>query len=330
MNGESGARTKDLRSYGYAPGRYTCRCQYCGNEFYGDKRAVACKSCAEKHASERRHTPPTSNEQSQLPPQSVALIRSTLEDMRRNGLKSGLPQEHAFTLLEEIERLRRVVKEHGDAIMLGGEIEGRLARERDSLLAAIGEHVTVRSEQYAQIQRLRTALRRIERTTSEYSTGEICRAALSGEPGSAVETAGEPAAWMTDDGRVVNAESKRTCRNSSLNSYMIPLYRRTKETSGYSQAYADQMREALLTIATSSLTPDRVRQFAHKGLLPPSGSSQKASGEPIPSQEWPDRQRPRCPKCQSADTSALSFDILECAACGHEFPRPAQEEGSPQ
>lgn len=40
-----------------------------------------------------------------LPKQSVELIRATLEDMRKHGLMSGLPQEHAFTLLEEIERL---------------------------------------------------------------------------------------------------------------------------------------------------------------------------------------------------------------------------------
>jgi len=46
--------------------------------------------------------------------------------------------------------------------------------------------------------------------------------------------------------------------------------RRSDETSeGYSQEYAEQLQQALLTFATSSLTCDRVRQFAHKGLLPP-------------------------------------------------------------
>lgn len=46
----------------------------------------------------------------QLPKQSVELIRATLEDMRKNGLVGGLPQEHAFTLLEEIDQLRRQVR----------------------------------------------------------------------------------------------------------------------------------------------------------------------------------------------------------------------------
>ena len=41
--------------------------------------------------------------------QSVESIRATLEDMRANGLTGGLPQEHAFTLLEEITRLRQWV-----------------------------------------------------------------------------------------------------------------------------------------------------------------------------------------------------------------------------
>lgn len=44
--------------------------------------------------------------------QSIELIRATLEDMRRNGLTSGLPQEHAFTLLAEITRLRETVQRY--------------------------------------------------------------------------------------------------------------------------------------------------------------------------------------------------------------------------
>jgi len=35
--------------------------------------------------------------------QSVAQIRETLEDMRRHGLKGGLPQEHAWTLLAALD-----------------------------------------------------------------------------------------------------------------------------------------------------------------------------------------------------------------------------------
>jgi hypothetical protein len=35
--------------------------------------------------------------------QSVAQIRETLEDMRRHGLKAGLPQEHAWTLLAALD-----------------------------------------------------------------------------------------------------------------------------------------------------------------------------------------------------------------------------------
>jgi hypothetical protein len=39
------------------------------------------------------------------------------------------------------------------------------------------------------------------------------------------------AAWMTEDGRVINASSKATCGNSSLDAYTIPLYRAADETS---------------------------------------------------------------------------------------------------
>ena len=54
---------------------------------------------------------PLTSKSEALPKQSVELIRATLEDMRKNGLRSGLPQEHAFTLLEEIERLTRELAE---------------------------------------------------------------------------------------------------------------------------------------------------------------------------------------------------------------------------
>lgn len=48
------------------------------------------------------------------------------------------------------------------------EIE-RLQREQGSLLAAIGDHVTVRSEQYAQIQRLHAALEESVALQSHYA-----------------------------------------------------------------------------------------------------------------------------------------------------------------
>lgn len=56
----------------------------------------------------------TSNWNNELPKQSVDLIRATLEDMRKHGLRSGLPQEHAFTLLEEIERLNKLYQQAED------------------------------------------------------------------------------------------------------------------------------------------------------------------------------------------------------------------------
>lgn len=37
---------------------------------------------------------------------SVSTIRSTLEDMRKHGLRGGLPQEEAFFLLAELDGLR--------------------------------------------------------------------------------------------------------------------------------------------------------------------------------------------------------------------------------
>lgn len=42
------AETADLRSFGYAPGRYFRLCCLCGGKFEGDKRAVTCLICAEK------------------------------------------------------------------------------------------------------------------------------------------------------------------------------------------------------------------------------------------------------------------------------------------
>lgn len=36
------------KKYGYAPGDYRCKCQRCGDEFDGDKRAYRCKRCAER------------------------------------------------------------------------------------------------------------------------------------------------------------------------------------------------------------------------------------------------------------------------------------------
>jgi len=47
----------------------------------------------------------------------------------------------------------------------------------------------------------------------------------------ALEAAFLPVAWMAEDGRVVNAESKRTCRNASLDGFVIPLYRAPSEAS---------------------------------------------------------------------------------------------------
>ena len=38
----------------------------------------------------------------------------------------------------------------------------------------------------------------------------------------------------------------------------------------------------------------------------------------------------RCPKCQSADTLPLTFDVLECQSCGHEFARPLKAAPEPK
>lgn len=82
--------------------------------------------------------PLASNQQSSLPKQSVELIRATLEDMRKNGLTGGLPQEHAFTLLEEIERLNTYITAR--VCMSQTEWHAYLA-ERDRLKAALLELV---------------------------------------------------------------------------------------------------------------------------------------------------------------------------------------------
>ena len=38
----------ELRDFGYAPGKYWCKCQHCSLLFDGDKRASNCEDCAEK------------------------------------------------------------------------------------------------------------------------------------------------------------------------------------------------------------------------------------------------------------------------------------------
>lgn len=57
----SGSPTKDLRAFGYAPGNYTCECSRCGQQFTGDKRAIACKPCAEFAEAQGPAAAPTSN-----------------------------------------------------------------------------------------------------------------------------------------------------------------------------------------------------------------------------------------------------------------------------
>lgn len=125
-------------------------------------------------------------------------------------------REWAIALTAEIERLTRVHEQDSAEFR-------RLDERNDRLRAAL---LQIRDA---------TVLPGGLTTLTRREMREIAETAVGNEPrargGSSDETAGEPAAWMTDDGRVVNAESKRTCRNSSLNSYMIPLYRRTKETA---------------------------------------------------------------------------------------------------
>lgn len=74
----------------------------------------------------------TSNHQI-LPKQSVELIRATLQDMRKHGLKGGLPQDHAFTLLEEIDTLRT---ERAAWEKRAYQAEGNENRYQDALVRA--------------------------------------------------------------------------------------------------------------------------------------------------------------------------------------------------
>jgi len=51
------SETADLRPFGYAPGDYMVRCRQCNKQTFGaDKRAIACRPCAEKRMAE--YVPP--------------------------------------------------------------------------------------------------------------------------------------------------------------------------------------------------------------------------------------------------------------------------------
>jgi len=108
---------------------------------------------------------------SELPKQSVELIRVTLEDMRKHGLTSGLPQEHAFTLLEEIDRLKYELKVQKTVVDLAYIPHRNLVDSRDHVIA--------------ERDRLRSALRkalnvwhnyRIDSTEDERAIEAECRA----------------------------------------------------------------------------------------------------------------------------------------------------------
>lgn len=47
--------TENLRSGGFAPGDYFCRCTDCDTTFEGDKRALRCQDCAKRRISEAHH-----------------------------------------------------------------------------------------------------------------------------------------------------------------------------------------------------------------------------------------------------------------------------------
>lgn len=46
------ADPRALTGYGFARGDYYCLCCYCSEQFVGDKRAVACESCARERWAE--------------------------------------------------------------------------------------------------------------------------------------------------------------------------------------------------------------------------------------------------------------------------------------
>lgn len=141
--------------------------------------------------------------------QGVAEIRATLKDMRRHGLRGGLPQEHAFTLLDEIERLTHERNEY------------KVWWERDSgslskVLNDLSMERACKQDFRAARDRLRAALKRIDahlevrpddplenlQVVAGYGNSlgfwlalKAAREELSGEPPSAVETAAGLTDW---------------------------------------------------------------------------------------------------------------------------------------
>lgn len=76
----------DLRDYGYAPGSYRCWCGMCAYGFDGDKRAIRCKSCAEKSARGRKPLqqsvfPELSGNPGELPSPAPRVSAEMVEDM---------------------------------------------------------------------------------------------------------------------------------------------------------------------------------------------------------------------------------------------------------
>jgi hypothetical protein len=83
---------------GWGPGRYHCKCCYCGCDFIGDKRAVSCADCAY-----------TLNRKYELSQDCVHWIRKYL--VERNGQIIVLPIE-ARRELDEI--VKEVTELHGE------------------------------------------------------------------------------------------------------------------------------------------------------------------------------------------------------------------------
>lgn len=154
-------RTKDLRSYGYAPGAYSCHCQYCGNEFVGDKRAHTCKPCAEKRAAERPVEQRTSNPK----------VYEPFAD--ESHIPDGWPQEYVG--LHDYESAR-------------AEIE-RLMREL-KILAPVGRYNGHDIEHwYSEAQRMRAALEWIRHRSATHVEAIVrAREVLSGASPSPDET----------------------------------------------------------------------------------------------------------------------------------------------
>jgi len=172
----------------------------------------------------------------------------------------------------------------------GAQTIERLTRERDELIAAVGHHVTVRSERWAQIVQLRAALERIRRRAREYGGSNtipveilgIANGALAGA--TPVETTAAPSAnyradlirrlWETqcDD---LPAAAKRAMAEAAMLLEGLPV-----ETTG---------RPALAGLAPESIHTASCKALFGTGM-PCTCGAEKATASHFPSKDTLRRQ----------------------------------------